>query len=226
MSTAASRPLAEPASFYRDGIGLKLAMAASGVILFGFVLGHLAGNLQVYLGREVFNQYAAFLSATPLLLWGTRAIVAAAVLLHVGSALGLSRLKQVARPVAYTRWTSSGTSYASRTMMWSGPMIGAFIVYHLLHLTLGTLHPSFDHEDVYQNFIIAFSSLPVVAAYVVAMLMLGMHLGHGIWSMFQTVGFSHPTFTPLLKSAAWLISILIVAGYVSMPVAVLTGILR
>lgn len=226
MSTVQSRVLTEPASFYRDSIGKKLVMAVTGLILFGFVIGHLLGNLQVYLGPEVFNEYARFLRETPALLWGTRFTVAAAVLLHIWSAIQLSALKRSARPVAYTRWTSQDTSYAARTMMWSGPILAAFILYHLLHLTLGVVHPAFDHENVYQNFIIAFSSVPVVAAYVVSMAMLGMHLSHGIWSMFQTVGFSHPTYTRWLKTLAWMISIAIVLGYVSMPVAVLAGILR
>jgi len=201
-------------------------MAASGLVLFGFVVGHLAGNLQVYLGPDVFNHYAELLHSTPALLWGTRLTVLVAVALHVWSAVQLSALKKAARPVTYTRWTSQNTSYASRTMMWSGPILAAFLVYHLLHLTFGTVHPSFDEENVYQNFIVGFSSAPVVAAYVISMIMLGMHLGHGLWSMFQTVGFSHPKYTPWLRSAAWVIAIAIVLGFVSMPVAVLTGILH
>jgi succinate dehydrogenase / fumarate reductase cytochrome b subunit len=226
MSTLGSGTLARPAAFYQDSIGKKLVMAVTGLILFGFVLGHLAGNLQVYLGPEVFNAYALFLRQTPALLWGTRAIVLVAVVLHVWSAVRLAGLKRDARPVAYTRWTSRDTSYSARTMMWSGPILAAFLVYHLLHLTLGTVHPDFDHENVYGNFIIGFRSLPVVAAYAVSMVMLGMHLGHGIWSMFQTVGFSHPVWTPRLRTGARLLAALIVLGYISMPVAVLTGVLR
>lgn len=226
MSTAPSRVLAEPAAFYQDSIGKKLIMAVSGLVLFGFVGGHLLGNLQVYLGPEVFNDYARFLRSTPALLWGTRLTVLVAVVLHVWTAVQLSLLKKDARPVAYSRWASQDTSYASRTMMWSGPILAAFIIYHLLHLTLGTLHPSFDHDNVYQNFIVGFSSPAVVGAYVVSMVMLGMHLRHGIWSMFQTVGFSHPTYTPLLKRVAWLVSLFIVLGYISMPASVMFGILR
>ena len=111
-------------------------------------------------------------------------------------------------------------------MMWSGPILAAFIVYHLLHLTFGTVHPAFDHDDVYRNFIVAFSSVPVVVAYVIAMVMLGLHLRHGIWSMFQTVGFSHPTYTPWLKTLAWVVAVAMVLGYVSMPVSVMVGILE
>jgi succinate dehydrogenase / fumarate reductase cytochrome b subunit len=226
MSTAAARVLAKPAPFYQDSIGKKLVMAVSGLILFGFVIGHLGGNLQVFLGPEVFNGYAEFLRNTPALLWGTRLVVLTSVVLHVWAAVGLMRLKKAARPIAYARWRSQGTSYASRTMMWSGPILAAFLVYHLLHLTFGTAHPAFDEANVYQNFIIGFSSFPVVAAYIVAMAMLGMHLGHGIWSMFQTAGFSHLTRTRWLKTLSWVIAAAIVLGYVSMPVAVLTGILR
>lgn len=226
MSTAASRVLAKSGPIYQDSIGKKLVMAVSGLILFGFVVGHLAGNLQVYLGPEVFNGYAEFLRSEPALLWGTRLVVFLAVVAHIWTAVALSRLKTAARPVAYARWSSQGTSYASRTMMWSGPILAAFIVYHLLHMTFGTLHPAFDPENVYQNFIIGFSSFPVVAAYVVAMAMLGMHLSHGIWSMFQTAGFNHPTGTKWLKVLSWVIAAVIALGFISMPVAVLTGILR
>ena len=226
MSTAQTRLLAEPATFYQDSIGKKLIMAVSGLVLFGFVGAHLYGNLHVYLGPESFNDYVESLRATPELLWAVRATVLVAVLLHVWSAVQLSLLKKAARPVGYSRWTSQDTSYASRTMMWSGPILAAFIVYHLLHMTLGTVHPSFDYENVYQNFIIGFSSPLVVVAYVVSMVMLGMHLRHGIWSMFQTVGFSHPTYTPWLKTLAWVVSTVIVLGFVSMPVSVLVGILR
>lgn len=226
MSTAQSRVLAEPSAFYHDSIGKKLIMAVSGLVLFGFVIGHLMGNLQVYLGPDVFNAYAEFLRETPALLWGTRAAVLVSILLHIWSAVQLTALKRAARPVQYTRWTSQDTSYAARTMMWSGPILAAFIVYHLLHLTLGTVHPSFDAQNVYQNVIIGFSSLPVVVAYVVAMAMLGLHLRHGIWSMFQTVGFSHPIYTPWLKNLAWLVAAIIVVGYISIPLSVFVGILK
>lgn len=227
MSTAQSRVLAAPASFYQDSIGKKMVMAVSGLIIFGFVVGHLAGNLQVYLGPEVFNGYAEFLREHPALVWGTRATLLIAFTLHIWSAILLSRLKGAARPVSYTRWTSQNTSYAARTMMWSGPILGAFVVYHLLDLTFGVLHSSsFQPENVYRNVITGFSFFPVVLAYVVSMGLLGMHLGHGIWSMFQTMGFSHPFWTPWLKRAAWVISAVIVLGYVSIPVAVLVGVLQ
>jgi succinate dehydrogenase / fumarate reductase cytochrome b subunit len=224
MSTEAST-LATPGSFFDEYIGKKVVMAVSGLALFGFVCGHMIGNLQVFLGPQVLNGYGELLRANPALLWGTRLVVLVALVLHVWSAVQLASAKRAARPVAYSQWTARESTYASRTMMWSGPMLAAYIVYHLLHLTLGTVHPDFEPGNVYQNLVIGLSNPVVALAYVAAMAMLGLHLRHGIWSMFQSIGLSHPRHTPRIKVLAGIVAAAIVAGYVSIPVAILTGII-
>jgi succinate dehydrogenase / fumarate reductase cytochrome b subunit len=111
-------------------------------------------------------------------------------------------------------------------MMWSGPIIGAFVIFHLLHLTTGTVHPDFVPLDAYDNVVIGFSVIPAAIAYVVAMVLVGFHLSHGIWSMFQSLGFSHPRYTPMIKAFAAVFSWILVAGFVAVPIAVLTGVVR
>jgi len=136
-ATTIDNPLSQAFRFYDAPIGKKVVMAATGVILFGFVLGHMAGNLQFFLGREKFDAYAELLRHTPALLWGVRGVLLISVILHITASIQLTALKQKARPIGYQKKAAVDSSYASRTMMWSGPILAAFIVYHLLHLTLG-----------------------------------------------------------------------------------------
>jgi len=198
-------------------------MAVSGLILFAFVLGHLIGNLQIYEGADKLNRYAVFLRSLPAALWGARITLLVMVLLHIWSSLQLAARKWNARPIGYKKKKATESSYASRTMYWSGPIILAFVIYHLLDFTFGTLNPNFQEGDVYHNVIASFS-VPVVSAfYIIAMILLCMHLYHGVWSMFQTLGFHHPRHTVILKRAAKVVAILIAVGNISIPVAVLTG---
>ena len=201
-------------------------MAVSGVILFLFVLGHLVGNLQIYEGPEKLNNYAHFLRSMPALLWGVRITLIVMVLLHIWSSIQLALLKFDARPTGYIKKKATQSSYASRTMYWSGPIILAFVIYHLLDFTFGTVNPHFQEGDVYANVIASFQLVPVSAFYIVAMLLLCMHLYHGLWSMFQSLGFSHPRYTPVLKRSAAVVAILIAAGNISIPVSVLAGLVR
>ena len=201
-------------------------MAVSGLILFLFVLGHLVGNLQIYEGPEKLNSYAHFLRSMPALLWGVRITLIVMVLLHIWSSIQLALLKFDARPTGYVKKKATQSSYASRTMYWSGPIILAFVIYHLLDFTFGTVNPHFQEGDVYANVIASFQLVPVSAFYIVAMLLLCMHLYHGLWSMFQSLGFSHPRYTPVLKRSAAVVAILIAAGNISIPVSVLAGLLR
>ena len=201
-------------------------MAVSGVILFLFVLGHLVGNLQIYEGPEKLNNYAHFLRSMPALLWGVRITLIVMVLLHIWSSIQLALLKFDARPTGYIKKKATQSSYASRTMYWSGPIILAFVIYHLLDFTFGTVNPHFQEGDVYANVIASFQLVPVSAFYIVAMLLLCMHLYHGLWSMFQSLGFSHPRYTPVLKRSAAVMAILIAAGNISIPVSVLAGLVR
>ena len=227
MSTAiANTHLVRVARFYESTIGKKAVMAATGLILFGFLIAHMLGNLQIFLGRAVMNHYAETLHGNPGLLWTARTILLVSVVLHIWASIPLALLKKKARPVAYLKRANVQSSFASRTMMWSGPIIAAFVVFHLLHLTTGTLHPNFAKLDAYNNLVTGFQVIPAAIAYIVAMGLIGMHLSHGIWSMFQSVGISHPRYTPMVKKFAAVVSWILVAGFVSVPVAVLTGLAR
>lgn len=220
--------MVEGQAYLRSSIGRKVVMAVTGAILFGFVLAHMAGNMQVYLGPEAMNHYAVFLREFlhGWGLWIARAVLLAAVVLHIWSATSLTLTSRKARPVAYARQEWRESTYASRTMRWSGVLILAFVVYHLMHFTFGNAHPSFIEGDVYHNFIAGFRSWPASIAYIVAMLLLGLHLRHGIWSMFQTLGVSHPRSIAMAKTGAWIFAAIIVLGNISFPLAVLAGILR
>jgi succinate dehydrogenase / fumarate reductase cytochrome b subunit len=217
-------------AFLRSTLGLKIVMALTGVILFGFVIGHMIGNLQVYLGREAFNHYAELLRALGhgALLWVARAGMLLAVTLHVWSAWRLTLLNNAARPVGYRETERRESTYASRTMRWSGVILLLFIVYHLMHFTIGVhaVHPQFVHGDAYHNFVTGFQNPLVSAFYILAMLALGLHLYHGAWSFMQTLGLSHPRYNHLRYAFAGFITLVILAGNISFPVAVLTGLVR
>jgi succinate dehydrogenase / fumarate reductase, cytochrome b subunit len=212
--------------FFRSSIGKKVVMAASGAILFGFVIGHLLGNLQVYLGPDVFNAYAEKLRHLPALLWAARLGLLAAVSAHIASAYSLTRTSQVARPVGYRERESRESTYASRTMRWGGVILLLFIVYHLMHFTFGNAHPDFVPGDVFHNFVAGFRNPVVSGFYIAAMLALGLHLYHGVWSMMQTVGLSHPRYDRLRHAFATLVAVMVVVGNVSFPLAVLAGFLH
>ncbi len=211
--------------FYSTTVGKKAVMAVTGAIGFGFLLAHLAGNLQMFAGREQMNHYAEALRAVPAMLYGARLVLLLAVILHITAAVQLTLLKNAARPVGYVKKKPTTSSYASRTMYWSGPIIGAFILFHLAHFTWGIVHPDFRELQPYDNVVAGFHVLPVTFFYILAMVLLGLHLNHGLWSMFQSLGISHPKYTPKLKAFAVLFSVLITAGFISIPVAVLAGIL-
>ncbi len=227
MSTALTNAqLVRVVRFYESTIGKKAVMAGTGLVLFGFLIAHMLGNLQVFLGREVMNHYAETLHGNPPLLWTARLILLVSVALHIWASVQLAMLKKEARPVRYVKPGNVQASYASRTMMWSGPIIAAFVIFHLLHLTTGTVHPDFEELNAYDNVVNGFRVIPAAIAYVVAMILAGFHLSHGIWSMFQSVGFSHPRYTPMIKKFAAVFSWILIAGFLSVPIAVLTGLVR
>ncbi len=214
--------------FAGSSIGRKVIMAVTGAILFGFVLVHMLGNLQVYLGPEALNHYGVFLRE--LLhgtgIWIARAVLLAAVVLHIWSATSLTLTSRRARPEGYRLQKWQESTYASRTMRWGGVIILLFVIYHLLHFTIGTVHPSFIEGDVYHNFVAGFRVVPVSLFYIFAMLALGLHLRHGVWSMFQTLGVSHPRYIRAARVGAWIFAILVVIGNISFPLAVLAGIVK
>jgi succinate dehydrogenase / fumarate reductase cytochrome b subunit len=230
MSTASAALAGKTTSqigFWESTVGKKMVMAVTGAILFLFVVGHMIGNLQIYLGQEKLDHYAQTLRSLPALLWGVRLTLLVSVVLHITAATQLWLLARKARPQAYVKKKSAGSSYASRTMYWSGPILLAFIIYHILHFTTGqALGPEFREGEVYHNVIVGFSFVPASIVYIIAMLMLGTHLYHGVWSMFQSVGISHPKYTPLLKKLAAFFAAILVIGNISIPVSVMLGILK
>src|SRR5438045_5722826 len=185
-------------AFLRSSLGLKLVMAVTGLILFAFVIGHMLGNLQVYLGPEAMDAYAVFLRTVlhGTGLWIARAALLASVLLHIWAAWRLTRINNAARPVGYREVQRRESTYASRTMRWSGVILLLFIIYHLMHFTFGVraVHPQFVRGEVFHNFVTGFQNPFVSAVYIVAMLALGLHLYHGAWSFMQTLALSHPRY--------------------------------
>jgi len=227
MSAAADFPLAR-LRFWGTTVGKKAVMAVTGFILFGFIVAHLLGNLQIYEPPEKINHYSEMLRSVPSLLWGARITLLISVLLHIWASFALWRLQRAARPVPYVKKANLHSTYASRTMMWSGPIILAFVIYHLLNFTFGTVHPGgpFDQHNVYNNVVTGFQFWPSSVFYIIAMTMLCYHLYHGLWSMFQSLGFSHPVYTPWIQRLAKVFAIVIAIGYISIPVAVLAGLVE
>jgi len=224
MSASALTIGAERTSgFYAAPIGKKAVMAATGVILFAYVLAHLFGNLQIYIGRGQINRYAEFLHSIPGPLWVARIVLLTVVGLHAITSLQLWLLKRKARPIDYVKAARVPPGYASRTMLWTGPLIAIFVFYHVLHLTTGSIGLPFRELDAYDNVVNGFRIPTVAISYIAFMLVLCLHLYHGLWSMFQSVGVSHPRYTPLIKRLAAGFAIFIAAGNISIPVAVLTG---
>jgi succinate dehydrogenase cytochrome b subunit len=217
-----------PRRFLGSTIGQKIVMAVTGVILFGFVVGHMAGNLQLYLGAEALNAYSVMLREIlhGAGLWIARAVLLASVGFHIWAATSLTMVDRGARPVGYREWQARESSYASRTMAWSGPLLLAFILYHLAHFTTGAAHPEFVAGSVYRNMVVGFQNPFASAFYILAMLALGLHMYHGFWSMLQTLGFTHPRWNRVRRPFAALLAFGVVAGNISIPVAVLTGVLH
>jgi succinate dehydrogenase / fumarate reductase cytochrome b subunit len=228
MSATAVNLESRTLRFWQTTVGKKAVMAVTGLILFGFVVGHLAGNLQVFEPPEKLNRYAALLKSLPSLLWGARITLSLAVGLHMWSSFQLWLLQRDARPVKYVKKANLNSTYASRTMLWSGPIIAVFVIFHLLEFTFGAVHPGapFDEHNVYNNVVLGFQVWPVSLFYIIAMIMLCYHLYHGLWSMFQSLGFSHPVYTPWLQRFAKIVAILIALGYISIPVAILAGFIK
>jgi len=229
MSTMATVPRDNRApGFWASTVGKKIVMAVTGVLLFVFVIGHLLGNLQVFEGPAKLNAYGAFLHSIGEFLWPVRIVLLIAVTLHIVATVQLALRKKRARPIEYSVKKAIASSYASRTMYWSGPIVLAFIIFHLLHLTAGYIHPgaAYIEGDVYHNVVSGFQVWWVSISYIVAVSLLGLHLRHGLWSMFQTLGIHQPQYTVRFKKAAMVIALLITLGYISIPISVLLGLVK
>lgn len=220
---------------FRSSLGKKYLMAGSGVVLVLFVVGHLIGNLQFFLPPEAINRYAHFLQSNLELLWPVRLILLGLVTLHIVTAFQLWAENRAARPVGYaSRATAFGSTLASRTMVFSGLVVAAFVVFHLLHYTLKVeaingsavpfhqlKEPGTGHPDVYAMMVAGFSVWYVTLFYLIGVGLLCWHLSHGIGAMFQSLGLRNPTYTPLVTKAAKVIAVLLFVGYVSLPTSVL-----
>jgi succinate dehydrogenase / fumarate reductase, cytochrome b subunit len=229
MNTLAAVPRDNRApGFWASTVGKKIVMAVTGILLFAFVIGHLLGNLQVFEGPAKLNAYGAFLHSIGEFLWPVRIVLLIAVTLHIVATVQLALRKKRARPIEYSVKKAIASSYASRTMYWSGPIVLAFIIFHLLHLTAGYIHPgaAYIEGDVYHNVVSGFQVWWVSLSYIVAISLLGLHLRHGLWSMFQTLGIHQPQYTVRFKKAAMVIALLITLGYISIPISVLLGLVK
>lgn len=217
-------------SIYATAVGKKYAMAISGLVLMLFVLLHMIGNLKFYFGASALDTYSEWLRevgepALPrgTMLWAARILLLAAVGVHIHAAYALTRINRRARPEAYRSkrdWVAA--DFASRTMRWTGIIVALFVVWHLLDLTWGTVNPDFVAGDPYHNLLASFERVPVAIAYVIANLALGLHLYHGVWSMFQSVGIVFAQ----RRALAIVFAAVVVAGNVSFPLSVMLGLVE
>jgi succinate dehydrogenase / fumarate reductase, cytochrome b subunit len=223
--------MANNITFLETSVGKKVLMAVTGFIVFGFVVGHILGNLQLFMGPEKLNAYAAFLQGSGPLKWSVRIVLAVSVVVHMVSAAQVTLQNWRARPTGYAVKTFQKTTYAARTMWLGGPIIALFVVYHLLHLTTGDVHPApagFEPDaegiiNVYNNVVLGFQRPLASGIYILTMVLIGLHLHHGLWSMLQSVGLNHPKYNPLRKAFAVAFALFIAGAGISLPVAVLSG---
>ncbi len=223
--------MAAALAFTRTTIGKKMLMAITGAIGYGFVIGHMAGNLHIFEGPEEFNAYAEGLRSigAPFvphtgLLWIARIILLAAVITHVYLAIELTRQDQASRPVRYGTKNTVQASFASKTLRYGGTAIFFFIIYHLMHLTWGIVNPGFRQDDAYHNVVVGFANPIVVVVYLIAMAALALHLYHGVWSLFQSLGLNSARTNGLWRGLAVVSAVLLFVGFSIVPLSVLTGI--
>lgn len=224
---------------YGTAVGKKYVMALTGVIGIGFVITHMIGNLKMFLGKDAggvyaIDHYGEFLREllVPILprtvaLWLLRLVLIGAILLHLHAAFSLTVLNRTARPVKYQSARDyQVASFASRTMRWTGIIVLLFLAWHLADFIAGWANPGFVRGEVYRNIDASLSRIPVAALYIVANIALGVHLFHGTWSLFQSIGWSNPRFNKWRRAMAMGVATVIVVGNVSFPVAVLAGIVK
>ena len=221
--------------FYRSTIGKKIIMAVSGLIGIGFVIAHMAGNLQVFVGADKINAYGGLLHG-PLaeVTWGLRVVLIVAVALHVLMAVQLTQRALSARPVSYEQREPQVSTLASRTMRWGGVLLVVFIVVHILHFTTQRIDPAgwagktdaVGHRDIYGNIVASFHLWWVTTFYVAAMIALGLHLYHGAWSSLRTLGYAKPSGHPLKRRIAIGVAVIVWAGFTLVPLGVVAGVIR
>ena len=218
---------------FTSTLGKKFLMAITGAGLFLFVIGHLVGNLQIFLGSEAINRYGHFLQTTPEILWPARVGLLAFVIIHIWTSIALTIENRGARAQQYEVKELVKASLASRTMIWSGLIIAAFVCFHLAHYTLLIIHPEFRDlrdangwHDIYRMMVIGFSNGWVSGFYVLSIGLLCIHLGHGVGAMFQSLGLKNEAYATSIDRCAIVAAVLIFLGYISIPLAVLAGVVK
>jgi succinate dehydrogenase / fumarate reductase cytochrome b subunit len=221
----------QPVGIYATAVGKKYAMALSGIVLMFYVLTHMLGNLRIYISAASLDNYSHWLRriGDPVmpgqtLLYIIRAVLLVALIIHVHAAYELTRINRRARPEAYRSkrdWVAA--DFASRTMRWTGVIVLLFVIFHLLDLTWGPANPDFVKADPYHNVTESLQRWPVAIVYIAANLALAIHLYHGAWSLFQSMGWSHPRWNVWRRRFAVAFAAVIAAGNISIPIAVLTG---
>ena len=217
---------AEP-GFLDSSVGKKVLMAVTGIILFGFVTVHMLGNMQADMGAEPMNHYAELLQTMihGKGIWVFRLVMITSVVLHGWAALTLTLNNMAARPVGYRAQKLQAATFSSRTMRWTGSFLLLFIIFHILHLTTGQIHPGaeFVKGKAFENLVTGLQVGWVAAIYIVAQACLGFHMWHGVWSLTQTLGWSHPRYNTLRRRFAYVMAILVAGVNISFPIAILTG---
>ena len=220
-------------NFFKSSIGAKAVMAASGAGLIGFVIVHMLGNMLIFSGQEALNAYAAQLRSMPMLLLVARGGLIGLFLAHIGSAVRLIVLNRRARPQGYVARASIQQKMATRTIVLSGLVLLAFLIYHLMHFTWGLTHPAHaslldatGRPDVYSMVVLGFQQPAITGFYIISMILLGMHMSHGAASVFQTIGIQSPRWRALTDRAAPLLGAIIMLGNAAMPLAVLLDLIK
>jgi succinate dehydrogenase / fumarate reductase cytochrome b subunit len=211
---------------WHSTIGKKALMAASGLVMFAYLVVHMLGNLKAFVGPESLNGWARFLHGLPELLWTARVVLLVALLTHGLAGVQLYLRARTARPTGYADYRPGASSTASRTMIWSGLLILCFVVYHVLDLTVGVANPDFREGEVFHNVLATFGQVAGVVAYLLAMVGVAFHLWHGIYSSFQSLGLSNRHLTPTVQRAAAGIAVLLTVGFSSIPLAVAFGLIN
>ena len=217
---------------FGTSVGRKLVMAVTGILLIGFLIAHMLGNMAIYQGPSALNDYAAWLKGHPLI-WVARAGLLAIFSAHVYTAIRLSIDNAGARPTRYHLKHVVAATLSSRYIVVSGSLLFVFVIYHLLHFTFGVVQPEYFHfqdaagdHDVYEMVVYGFQNVWISASYVIAMLVLGFHLSHGAASVFQTLGINHESYNALIKLAARGLVLILVLGNASIPILVLAGVIQ
>lgn len=225
-----ARPASTTATLWQSTIGKKTVMAVSGLIMVLFLLLHMLGNLKIFFGPHDFDAYAAWLRTIgePVLhgawfLWIQRAVLLIAVVAHITCAVQLSKRDLAARPTRYAHGQRAQASFATRTMRWGGITLALFIIWHLLDLTAGVTNPDFDKGRPYHNVVADFHTWWINIIYIVALLMLGLHINHGFWSAAQTLGVNRPARNAAIRGIGTTLAVAITAGFIVVPIGVMTG---